>query len=467
MKDGRLMSFAELALSLGARRFSFAGRDDGFSSVCLDSRKAEPGGLFAALRGGSDDGHRFVEAAFDRGAAGALVEASKLEDKSLDLTGLAKSRGRELVVVENTLAGLQNAARAYLDKFPGLLRIGITGSSGKTTVKEIAAKIVSREKAVVMNEGNLNSETGLPLSVFAVRDRHEAGIFEMGMNRRGEIGELARVLRPHIALVTCVGTAHIGILGSRDAIAEEKKNIFSQFDGNGRALIPAGDDYRDVLARDVRGKVIFYGRDSFTELGAVRDLGLDGAEITWEGEAARCALPGPYNLRNVLGALAIAKQAPVSGRAVREGLSLVRPLFGRGEIFLGPVTVIRDCYNANPESVAEVVAFCDGLLWKGRRVYVLGSMLELGNASEEAHSALGRLLAASGADMVFLFGVETEAAAAVLEDDARVSWFHSNNFGELARALEDYVHPGDLVLLKGSRGCALERLSGVLGRGAA
>ncbi|MDR1105996.1 MAG: UDP-N-acetylmuramoyl-tripeptide--D-alanyl-D-alanine ligase [Treponema sp.] len=467
MTENRLMGFAELARSLGARRFSFAGRDGGFSSVCTDSRKAEPGSLFVALRGRSDDGHRFVEAAFGSGAAGALVEEAALEDRSLDLAGLAENAGRELVVVENTLCGLQNAARAYLDTFPGLLRIGITGSSGKTTVKEIAAKILSREKKVVMNEGNLNSETGLPLSVFAVRACHEAGIFEMGMNRRGEIEELARVLRPHIALVTGVGTAHIGILGSRDAIAEEKKNIFSQFGGDERALIPADDEYRDVLARDVRGKVIFYGRDSFAELGAVRDLGLEGAEITWEGEAARFALPGPYNVRNVFGALAIAKEAPVSGRAVREGLALVRPLFGRGEVFPGSVTVIRDCYNANPESVAQVLAFCDGLLWKGRRVYVIGSMLELGNESEEAHGALGRLLSASGADMVFLFGVETETAAAVLEEGGGVSWFHTNDFGKLSRALEDYVRPGDLVLLKGSRGCALERLSGVLVGGAA
>jgi UDP-N-acetylmuramoyl-tripeptide--D-alanyl-D-alanine ligase len=466
------MGFAELALSLGARRFSFAGCDEGFSSVCVDSRKAGPGSLFIALRGGSDDGHRFVEAAFDGGAAGAMVDAAKLEDRSLDLTGLAKNRGRELMAVENTLSGLQNAARAYLDKFPRLIRIGITGSAGKTTVKEIAAKVISREKETVMNEGNLNSETGLPLSVFAVREHHEAGIFEMGMNRRGEIEELAGVLRPHIALVTGTGTAHIGILGSREAIAEEKKNIFSRFTGSQKALIPCDDDYRDFLARDVKGKVIFYGRDSFAELGAVRDLGLEGAEIIWEGKAVRFALPGAYNVRNVLGALAIAKQVPVSGRAVREGLAMVRPLFGRGEIFPGPVTVIRDCYNASPESVAQVLAFCDGLGWRGRRVYVIGSMLELGSVSKEAHGVLGRLLAASGADMVFLFGGETEAAAAELEassakPEAGVSWFHTNDFEELSRALEDYVRPGDLVLLKGSRGCALERLSGVLAKGAA
>jgi UDP-N-acetylmuramoyl-tripeptide--D-alanyl-D-alanine ligase len=465
------MSFAELARSLGARRFSFTGDPAlaGFTSVSIDSRKTEPGSLFTALSGSGDDGHRFIEAAFEKGAAGALVNAAKLDDKNLALLSLAKNRGRELVAVENTLSGLQNAARAYLDKFPGLLRIGITGSSGKTTTKEITASIVSREKKTVVNQGNLNSETGLPLSVFAVRPGHEAGIFEMGMNRKGEIEELAGILRPHIALVTGVGTAHIGILGSREAIAQEKKNIFSKFKGDEKALIPDDDEYRDFLAFGIKGKVVFYGARSLPELGPVRDMGLEGAEIVWEGQRVRFGLPGRYNVRNALGAAAIAKEVPVSGRAIREGLALVKPLFGRGEIFAGPATVIQDCYNANPESVAQVLAFCDGLEWPGRRVYVMGSMLELGKASEAAHAVMGRRLALSRADMVFLFGEETEAAASAIEkgDSKAVSWFHTNKFEELSQALEDYVRPGDLVLLKGSRDCALERLTGLFARGAA
>jgi UDP-N-acetylmuramoyl-tripeptide--D-alanyl-D-alanine ligase len=465
------MSFAELARSLGAQRFSFTGNPapDGFTSVSIDSRKTEPGGLFTALSGSGDDGHRFVEAAFEKGAAGALVNAAKLDDKNLALLDLAKNRGKELVAVENTLSGLQNAARVYLDKFPGLLKIGITGSSGKTTTKEIAASLVSREKKTVVSQGNFNSETGLPLSVFEVRPGHEAGIFEMGMNRRGEIEELAGILRPHIALVTGIGTAHIGILGSREAIAQEKKNIFSKFTGTEKALIPEDDEYRGFLALGVKGKVIFYGALSLPELGSVRDMGLEGAEIIWEGQAVRFALPGGYNIRNALGAAAIAKEVPVSGRAIREGLALVKPLFGRGEILAGPVTVIRDCYNANPESVAQVLAFCDGLPWRGRRVYVMGSMLELGKASEDAHAVMGRRLALSKADMVFLFGEETEAAASAIEkgDSKAVSWFHTNKFEKLSEALEDYVRPGDLVLLKGSRGCALERLTDLFVKGAA
>jgi len=359
------------------------------------------------------------------------------------------------------------------------LKIGITGSAGKTTTKEIAAAIIRQEKQLVMNKGNLNSETGLPLSVFNVRSYHEVGIFEAGMNRRGEIAELAKVLNPDIALITNIGSAHIGILGSREAIAEEKKQIFSEFTGTNTALIPNDDDYRDFLAKDVRGKKLFYGASSLPGLGAVRDLGLEGTEISWEGEKVHFGLPGKFNVANALAAVALALELPVSSSSVRSGLESVKPLFGRGEILYGRSTLIRDCYNANPESVKAALDFCDSLEWKkGRKIYVMGSMLELGDISEETHAALGRRLADSRADMIFLYGEETRPAADVLEnlsrlrtegsgaeaqrDDAPTPHFYTRDMGELSRALDAYIKNGDLVLLKGSRGCALESLTEIL-----
>jgi UDP-N-acetylmuramoyl-tripeptide--D-alanyl-D-alanine ligase len=430
-----------------------------------------PGTLFVALKGAVQDGHRYVEAAFKAGAAAALVARSCFEDPAYALAEAARRAGGILLVVENTLKGLQDAAGAYLDRFPQLLRIGITGSSGKTTTKEIAAAMIGRERAVVSNPGNLNSETGLPLAVFGVRSDHAVGIFEMGMNRKGEIDELAALLKPHIALITNIGSAHIGILGSKEAIAREKKGIFSSFTGTETALIPEDEAYRDFLAADIRGKVRFYGPRAFKELGEVRERGLEGADIIWEGAAARFGLPGAYNLKNALAAAAIAREIPVSAAAIREGLAGVKPLFGRSEILKGALTVIRDCYNANPESAEEAVALCDSLSWPGRRVYVMGSMLELGDRSGEAHERLGRFLAASRADRIYLYGKETRPAAEVLEhtsSKARTSCFYTESMEELSRSIGGYVRPGDLVLLKGSRGCALEELSEVLtgcGRG--
>jgi UDP-N-acetylmuramoyl-tripeptide--D-alanyl-D-alanine ligase len=457
------MSFEELAGAVEARSLLLPGRGkeggEGFSSVSVDSRKLEEGALFVALAGTKADGHLFVENAFRAGACAAMVAESRMG--VLNLAHAAGKLGKVLVVVEDTLQGLQDAAAFYLGKFKRLIRVGVTGSTGKTTTKEIAAAMIGSEKKVVMNSGNRNSETGLPLSVFNVRSDHEVGIFEAGMNRRGEIGELARVLKPHIALITNVGSAHIGIVGSKDLIAEEKKNIFSCFTGRETALIPSGDEYSRFLARDVRGKTVFYGPEEFPELGTVRDLGLEGSEISWDGEKVRFGLPGNFNLKNVLAAAAIAREIPVSSAAIRRGLESIKPLFGRGEILTGKTTVIRDCYNSSPESLEAAVDFCDNLTWPGRRLYVIGAMLELGKDSEEAHRQMGRLLSASIAEKIFFFGAETETAAAVLFSRG-IPCFYTDSMDDLVRALENYIRPGDLVLLKGSRGCALEQLTPVL-----
>jgi len=455
--DDLLMDFLSLSQSLGARLLSFGNSQSGagFSSVTVDSRTALEGSLFVALPGSNCDGHSFVEAAFKNGACAALVERGKIE--KFNLADTAKSLGKTLVIVDNSLDGLQKAAAAYLKKFPGLLKIAITGSSGKTTTKEIAAKIIGIEKSVVMNPGNYNSEIGLPLSVFNVRSCHEIAVFEAGMNRVGEIAELATVLLPDVALITNIGSAHIGILGSREAIAKEKKNIFSQFNGKGVALIPSDSPYRDYLAQGVRGRVSFYGEKSYAQLGGVKDLGLDGSEIIWDGKQARFALPGRFNLANAFAAIAIALEIPVSAGAVRQGIEAVKPLSGRGEIIRGKAAIIKDCYNSNPESLSGALEFCESLDWPGRRVYVIGEMLELGEDTKKAHEEMGRLLADSKADMAFLYGKETAAAAKALLPGR---FLHTCDINELTRAVNGYVQDGDLVLLKGSRGCALERVLG-------
>jgi UDP-N-acetylmuramoyl-tripeptide--D-alanyl-D-alanine ligase len=447
----------ELSSLIGARRISFSSNSC-FSSVAIDSRNAGEGCLFFALNGKSCDGHIFVGAAFKSGARGAVVESSKLD--SFALVNLAKKTGKELIVVENTLKGLQDSARVYLEKFKNLVKVGITGSSGKTTVKEIAAAIISCEKNTVMNEGTLNSETGLPLSVFNVRLHHEVGVFELGMNRKGEIFEIANVLKPDIALITNIGIAHIEHIGSKLNILNEKKCIFNFLRSGDIALIPKDDEYSSVLADGVNAKVNFYGIDSFNELGQTRSLGLEGTEITWAGEKIRFALPGKHSLHDAMAAIAIAKEIPVSNDAIKKGLEKVRPLFGRLEILKGRATVIRDCYNANPESTAKSIEFCNSLK-QGRLIFIIGDMLELGEVSASAHAKLGEQLAESGADKIFLFGGETAAAACVLEAKGR-NIFHTENIDELSFALDNYVQTGDIVLLKGSRGCALERLSEML-----
>jgi UDP-N-acetylmuramoyl-tripeptide--D-alanyl-D-alanine ligase len=459
MGINQLASALSLAMP-GVELISFYGNDAaGFSSVSIDSRNVEAGALFVALQGTYSDGHRYVASAFAKGASAALVNRGAVPE----FVDTARRFQRALFVVDDTLRGLQEAARAYLALFPSFIRIGITGSSGKTTTKELAGAMISAEKPVVMNEGNLNSETGLPLSVFKVRAWHKAGIFEMGMNRQGEIAELAHVLQPHIALITNIGTAHIGMLGSQAQIAREKKAIFAEFTGNEIALLPADDEYAAFLAENVKGNVRFFDEECFPELGQIRDCGLEGSEIEWDGQTVRFSLPGRHNVKNVLAAAAIAQQISVSAASIRQGIESFKPLFGRSEVLRGPITVIRDCYNANPESMAAAIQFCDSLEWQGRRVYVLGSMLELGDDSAGAHQRLGSIVAESRADEVFLFGKETELTAEALSSaNRKVSFVHTDDINTLTDALAQTVREGDVVLLKGSRGCALERLMSVL-----
>jgi len=452
-----LMGFDELSRLENSRRFSFSSVN-GFSSVAIDSRNVKEGALFFALQGASSDGHNFITNAFNSGAAGAMVESSKLE--SFDLVNLAKKFNKELIVVHNTLKGLQDCARLYLEKFNNLLKIGITGSCGKSTTKEITAAIISSEKNTVMNKGNLNSETGLPLSVFEVRSHHEVGVFELGMNRHGEISEIANVLKPNIALVTNIGSSHIEFFGTKEKILNEKKCIFNFLKNDDIALVPAKDNYAKQLADGVTGNVKFYGEDNLPELEGARCLGLEGTEISFAGEKIHFALPGRHCLEDAIAAIAIAKEIPVSNSAIKKGLESVKPLFGRQEILKGRFTVIRDCYNASPESTRHSIEFCDSLEGAGRKVYVIADMLELGETSKSAHERIGSLLSASKAGKVFLFGKEIKAAVSFMNEKP---YFYTDNIKQLSCALEKFLLPGDLVLLKGSRGLALERLTPVLG----
>jgi len=388
-----------------------------------------------------------------------VVAEDKLE--SFNLENIAQNSGKDLIVVDNTLKGLQDSARVYLEKFPNLVKIGITGSSGKTTTKEITAAIISCEKNTVMNKGNLNSETGLPLSVFEVRDHHEVGVFELGMNRPCEIDELSFVLKPNISLVTNIGSAHIEFFGSKSEIVNEKKNIYKYLKCDDTALVPENDEFKEELAKGVNAKVKYYGASSFEELKEVTSLGLDGTEISWAGEIINFALPGKHSLEDAFAAIAIAKEIGVSTRAIKQGLESVKPLFGRLEILKGKATVIQDCYNANPESAAQSIEFCDSVEWNTGKIYVIADMLELGAASIAEHEKLGASLAVCKAEKVFLFGKEIKAAIPFLQAKGK-NFSYTNEINELSSSLNSYVRKNNLVLLKGSRGCALERLTEML-----
>jgi UDP-N-acetylmuramoyl-tripeptide--D-alanyl-D-alanine ligase len=459
-QEARLFSAAEAARIVGG---SLAGNAEAsIVSVVADSRRAGQGSLYVALPGERADGHDFIAGALGSGASCVLARADRRE-ASLAAAAPGLAEGRALVFVDDVLAALQTLATAHRLRHPGLLRVGITGSSGKTTTKECAAAILGRSRSLVSNEGNLNSDIGLSLSMFSIRSGHEIGVFEMGMNRAGEMGELAAIYEPDLALITNVGTAHIGILGSKEAVAKEKKMIFSRFDGRQTALVREDEDCKAFLLEGLKGKVREYGARSTTGFRGARDLGLDGWEVDWEGLSFRFPLAGRHNLMNAVAAMAIAEAVGTAPRDVAEGLASVEPLFGRSEVLKGDFTLIRDCYNANPDSDVAAIAMCDELPCEGRRVYVLGSMLELGKDSEAEHRRVGRAAAASKAHALFFFGEESRPAFEEAIDAGFAGRLvFETDFEALRDAVRSFLGAGDLILLKASRGVELERLSEAL-----
>ncbi|MCX7026349.1 MAG: UDP-N-acetylmuramoyl-tripeptide--D-alanyl-D-alanine ligase [Spirochaetes bacterium] len=450
----------------GACRGNLGSR---IASVVVDSRLSSPNALFVALKGERTDGADFAWDALVRGASCVLADITHKERLSALIARPEFSQAC-LIYVDKPMAALQHLAREHRRRMKNLVRVGVTGSSGKTTTKECIAAILSaacQEGSVAASSGNLNSDVGLALSLFSLKESHRYGVFEMGMNRKGEMDELVSMYEPDLALITNVGTAHVGMIGSRQGIAEEKKRIFSRFDGHQIGFVWEDDDFLAFLERDVAGRMVEFGPRMTKAYGGAANLGLRGWELTLDGEKFPFPLPGKHNLVDALGAASVAKELGIGVDAIAKGLSSVRPLFGRSEVFSGRISLYRDCYNANPDSVRAVLDLCDEVDWPGRRIYVLGSMRELGIECVAEHRAIGARAQASRADRLFFFGKEMEAALdgfaaaeAGILSPGRL--FHTNDIETLTAAVLSELRKGDLVVVKASRGLELERLTNAI-----
>lgn len=426
------------------------------ASVCIDTRSLGRDALFVALPGTRTDGHAFLAQAFAKGAAAALVRRSWWENRGEHFSRWVDRA--TLFVVQDPLTALQELSIHYLNRFPQITKVGITGSNGKTTTKELIAAVLAGVAETAYSSGNYNSEIGVPLSVFELEGDEKYAVFEMAMNNPGEMSVLARIVRPHYAVITNIGTAHIGQLGSKDAIAREKKEILSHFDGSQTAVLPREDRYFDFLRKGVEGTIVPYGPEDLPGLEHAEVRGVEGSTLLFSEGTINLHIPGSHNMHNAFAAIRTCQLLGVSFAQIKAGIEAVRQSFGRGEIIIGDITIIQDCYNASPESVRAAVALLGEA--RGRRVTVLGSMKELGTFAEEAHRAVARDVLESGVDRLFLYGEEFDLAAEELGDDATV--VHTNSFDALAGMVTDFLEPGDTVLLKGSRSMELERLTPVI-----
>ena len=436
-----------------------------FSSVQTDSRLVEKDTLFVPLIGEFQDGHKYIPQAVEKGASCVFICLSNYEKNPAFFNEIHNSNPEvNFIAVENTLTALQKAAGKYVEKFPSLIKVAVTGSSGKTTTKEILAAVLARKYRVVTNKGNLNSETGLPLSVFNIRKEHEAGVFEMGMNRENEIGEISAVLKAHYAVVTNIGTAHIGLLGSRDNIAREKAKVFDHFDSQSIGVIPFDDDYAEFLEKQIRGKCIHYGKDT-DSVKFIADLGLKGTEFSVGKNRAVLKLPGKYNYKNALGAIALCQELGVSDSEIAQGINDLEPMFGRSQVIEDKYTIVQDCYNANPDSMEKSIEFVSSVTSGEKKIFVLGDMLELGADSEKEHEKTGIMAAESSADKVFFVGTEMEnaykAACKKSSRDRFVYYSEKTDDALMTISLEikKEFSEHSIVLIKASRGMGLERLT--------
>jgi UDP-N-acetylmuramoyl-tripeptide--D-alanyl-D-alanine ligase len=367
------------------------------------------------------------------------------------------------MVHEDSLRGLQELAAVWVGRFPSLLRIGVTGSNGKTTTKEIIAAILGELAPTVKNVGNLNSEIGLPLAVFGIDRHHRYGVFEMGVNHPGEMEQMVRVLSPDYGLITNVGTAHIGLLGSREGIALEKGRLFASLPGDGIGFYPEGFEWKEYYESLCKAPMVSFGLKTTGGIESVEDLGMEGWKISYEGLPLRLRLPGFHNLMNLMAAIRLARSLGAEAEQVRKGVESLGPVEGRSQLIHGPVQILHDSYNANRESMEALFDTLRDRVPGERLVLVLASMKELGEHTEDSHRKVGTALAALGARGVFLFGDEMESALRAAEETGFSGELrHTSEYTELEALVRGFVKPGDMVVLKGSHSMGLERLIPVL-----
>lgn len=449
------LSAAEIAAAAGGRVVrGDAGTPIG--RIAIDSRTLNAGDFFVAIKGERFDGHRFVGDVIAKGAIGALVQ-----DVPNTLPVVAGAMP-VVIQVEDTTRALQDVA-GDVRRRSGSRVVAITGSAGKTTTKEVSAELLSSRYRVFRNKGNLNNHIGLPLSLLELRERPEVAVVELGMNHPGEIRTLVHIATPDVRVWTNVGDAHLGFFASADAIADAKGEILEAA-GPDTVLVANANDARVMSrARKFAGRVLTFGIDTNADVNAtgVHHGGLDGTAAhvrTPKGEMdIQTPLLGLGNLANVLAATAVAVELDVPVSEIVERVARLRPASRRGELLRlpGGLTLIDDSYNSSPAALKQTLQTIARATGCARRVAVLGEMLELGAHAEGLHADAGRAAADASLDLLIAVGgdaARTLADAAVAHGMAASKVAYVRTKEEAAIVALERMRPGDLVLVKGSRG---------------
>ncbi len=440
-----------------------------FPGLTTDSRTLRAGELFIAIRGDAHDGHDFVVEAAGRGAGALIVERAALERLS------ARPSGCSTIVVRDSLVALGDLAAFHRRRYR-LRVVAITGSNGKTTTKEMLAAVLERAYGagrVLRTTGTQNNLVGLPLTLLRLGGGEAAAILELGMNAPGEMWRLAEIARPDVGVVTCVAPAHLERLGSLRGVAEAKGELYRRLAPSATAVVNADDAMVCASAEVFPGRKVRFGTTmdgTMVRAEDVVDHGLDGVtfRLVVERQAfpVRMAVPGRHNVTNALAAAAVAHALGLPPEDVPAGLEAFQPARMRMEVVQLPtgVTVLNDAYNANPASMTAALRTLAASRGR-RRVAALGEMRELGAGAEAGHREVGVEAARAGLDALFLLGPHAGAVRAGAEATGMASdtIVVATDHDDLAAHLATYCRRGDILLIKGSRGAAMERVLRRLG----
>lgn len=420
------------------------------TAVTTDSRAAAAGTLFIALKGERADGHDFIASFLKDGTA--AISQRRIEVPA----------GRGLVLAADTRRALGDLARYYRSRMPADV-VAVTGSVGKTSTKDMLYAVVSEQFSTLRTEGNFNNDIGLPLTLLRLDRGVEKAIIEMGMNHAGEIGRLAEIAQPRVAVITNIGTAHIGNLGSRENILKAKLEVLAHLPADGLVLLNGDDPLLWSVRKDIRQRVLYYGiENGQADLrGTDVRTGAEGSRFVAGGQEFCVPVPGVHHVYNALAAVLCGLEFGMELRRIAGGVARFEPSGMRQKrVCAGGVTLIEDCYNASTDSMCASLQVLRTMKQNGRCIAVLGDMLEQGAFSEQNHRAVGRAAAACRVDLLVTVG--TDAAWIAQEAAPEVEAVHFADAGAAAAYLHAQVRPGDVVLFKASRGMRLEQVSAQL-----
>lgn len=421
------------------------------SGVVIDSRKVEPGYLFVAIKGERVDGHSFIPAVFAKGAACVLCEQ------------VPDHPAGPYILVESCLQALKSLAEYYRSTL-SIPIIGITGSVGKTSTKEMIAAVLEQKYKVLKTEGNFNNEIGLPLTIFRIREEHEAAVLEMGISDFGEMTRLSRMAKPNVCVITNIGLCHLENLKDRDGILKAKTEMFTEAQPGAQVILNGDDDKLITLKESRTPTPCFFGLDPSNDLYGeqIENLGLDGTRCTFVTKAGRFSahipIPGQHMVYNALAGIAVGLALNLSLEEIKAGIESLTPVSGRNNlIHTGKWDILDDCYNANPVSMCASLDVLSCAL--GRKVAILGDMGELGENERLLHYNVGCHAADAGIDAVFLVGLlSKETARGIEAKNPFLTFRHFDTKQELIAALPLLLSKGDSILVKASHFMEFEEI---------